>query len=87
MICENLRAQYANLNPRVCSSYFLFKFKVSFQSAIDPQVEEIINTCQSARRNAGETRVLYHYNGHGVPDPTASGDIWFFDEVIIYFEI
>ena len=25
-------------------------------------------------------RVLFHYNGHGVPRPTASGEIWVFDK-------
>ena len=24
-------------------------------------------------------RVLYHYNGHGVPKPTANGEIWVFN--------
>jgi hypothetical protein len=24
-------------------------------------------------------RVLFHYNGHGVPKPTANGEIWVFN--------
>ena len=31
------------------------------------------------RRNAREERVLFHYNGHGVPKPTANGEIWVFN--------
>ena len=26
-------------------------------------------------------RVLFHYNGHGVPKPTANGEIWVFNKV------
>ena len=31
------------------------------------------------RRNARDERVLFHYNGHGVPKPTANGEIWVFN--------
>ncbi|KAI8373402.1 hypothetical protein EDC96DRAFT_499196 [Choanephora cucurbitarum] len=31
------------------------------------------------RRNAKEERILFHYNGHGVPKPTTSGEIWVFN--------
>lgn len=33
----------------------------------------------SLRRNAKEERVLFHYNGHGVPRPTTNGEIWVFN--------
>lgn len=33
----------------------------------------------SLRRNAKEERVLFHYNGHGVPRPTQNGEIWVFN--------
>ena len=26
-------------------------------------------------------RVLFHYNGHGVPKPTLNGEIWVFNKV------
>ncbi|CAL5335957.1 unnamed protein product [Camellia sinensis] len=32
--------------------------------------------------NANSDRVLFHYNGHGVPKPTANGEIWVFNKVI-----
>lgn len=31
------------------------------------------------RRSARDERVLFHYNGHGVPKPTANGEIWVFN--------
>lgn len=35
--------------------------------------------CTSLRRNSKEERVLFHYNGHGVPRPTVNGEIWVFN--------
>ncbi|GBP30764.1 Regulatory-associated protein of mTOR [Eumeta japonica] len=35
--------------------------------------------CCSLRRNAKDERVLFHYNGHGVPKPTSQGEIWVFN--------
>jgi len=31
------------------------------------------------RHKAGKERVLFHYNGHGVPRPTAEGEVWVFN--------
>ena len=36
---------------------------------------------KSAVRNNENGRVLIHYNGHGVPRPTANGEIWVFNSV------
>lgn len=36
------------------------------------------------RRAAREERVLFHYNGHGVPKPTANGEIWVFNRSAWY---
>ena len=40
------------------------------------------------RRSAREERVLFHYNGHGVPRPTANGEIWVFNRFrfIIFYD-
>lgn len=35
--------------------------------------------CNSLRRTSKEDRILFHYNGHGVPKPTKSGEIWVFN--------
>jgi len=42
-------------------------------------MDEVKKLCTSLRRNAKEERVLLHYNGHGVPRPTANGEIWVFN--------
>ena len=28
-----------------------------------------------------QERVLFHYNGHGVPKPTTNGEIWVYNTV------
>ena len=40
------------------------------------QIQKVTTTL---RRNAKDERVLFHYNGHGVPKPTANGEIWVFN--------
>ncbi|ELR12837.1 regulatory-associated protein of mTOR, putative [Acanthamoeba castellanii str. Neff] len=48
--------------------------------SLDPTVEEVKKLCVSLRRNAKDERVLFHYNGHGVPKPTSNGEIWVFNK-------
>ncbi|KAI6778211.1 WD repeat-containing protein-like protein [Emericellopsis cladophorae] len=68
-IGKALQAQYENLAIRA-----------RYKQYLDPSVEETKRFCISLRRNAKEERVLLHYNGHGVPKPTASGEIWVFNK-------
>ncbi|KAF7731549.1 hypothetical protein EC973_009313 [Apophysomyces ossiformis] len=67
-IGKHLHTQYETINGRT-------RFKLS----LDPSVEETKKVCCQMRRNAKEERILFHYNGHGVPKPTASGEIWVFN--------
>ncbi|ORX88057.1 hypothetical protein K493DRAFT_237024 [Basidiobolus meristosporus CBS 931.73] len=68
-IGKNLQTQYETLQPRA-------RYKLS----LDPCIEEIKKLCCSLRKSAKEERVLFHYNGHGVPKPTTSGEIWVFNK-------
>ncbi|MCJ1349391.1 hypothetical protein MMC31_007631 [Peltigera leucophlebia] len=68
-IGKKLQEQYESLSIRVRYKVFL-----------DPSVEETRKFCQSLRRNAKDERILFHYNGHGVPLPTQSGEIWVFNK-------
>lgn len=49
---------------------------------IDPTVEVVKKLCINLRKNAKDERVLFHYNGHGVPKPTDAGEIWVFNKNI-----
>ncbi|XP_065066347.1 regulatory-associated protein of mTOR-like [Rhopilema esculentum] len=68
-IGNSLQQQYERWQPRA-------RYKLS----LDPTVEDVKKLCTSLRRNAKEERVLFHYNGHGVPRPTQNGEIWVFNK-------
>lgn len=67
-IGKSLHGQYESLSVRTRYKQFL-----------DPSIEETKRCCVQLRRNAKEERVLFHYNGHGVPQPTPSGEVWYFN--------
>uniref|UniRef100_A0A0A9WPK3 Regulatory-associated protein of mTOR n=2 Tax=Lygus hesperus TaxID=30085 RepID=A0A0A9WPK3_LYGHE len=69
-IGANLQKQYERWQPRA-----------RYKQTLDPTVEEVKKLCTSLRRNAKEERVLFHYNGHGVPKPTTNGEIWVFNRM------
>lgn len=37
------------------------------------------------RIRLGEERVLFHYNGHGVPKPTPNGEIWVYNKTFTQY--
>ncbi len=67
-IGSNLQKQYERWQPRA-----------RYRQSLDPTVEEVRRLATGLRRNARDERVLFHYNGHGVPKPTANGEIWVFN--------
>jgi WD40 repeat protein len=71
-IGEKLENQYAKWQGQS-------RAKLKYKRASDPTVEDVRNLCFSMRRVARNERLLLHYNGHGVPRPTANGEIWVFD--------
>jgi hypothetical protein len=64
-----LQLQYERWQPRA-----------RYRQALDPTAEEVRKLCLSLRRAAGEERVLFHYNGHGVPRPTTNGEVWVYNK-------
>lgn len=69
IVGNKLQEQYERWQPRA-----------RYKQSLDPTVEEVKKLCSSLRRNAKEERVLFHYNGHGVPRATANGEIWVFNK-------
>lgn len=67
-IAAKLVKQYERWQPRA-----------RYKHCIDPTVEDIKKLCTTLRRTSKEERVLFHYNGHGVPKPTVNGEIWVFN--------
>lgn len=68
-IGRNLQQQYELWQPRA-----------RYRLSLDPSIEETKKLCCSLRRNAKDERILFHYNGHGVPKPTAGGELWVFNK-------
>lgn len=52
---------------------------------MDPTIDVVRKLCSSLRRNAKDERVLFHFNGHGVPKPTDAGEIWVFNRTITQY--
>ncbi|XP_076029609.1 regulatory associated protein of MTOR complex 1 isoform X2 [Oratosquilla oratoria] len=61
-------------------AYERWQPRARYKQSLDPTVEDVKKLCTSLRRNAKEERVLFHYNGHGVPKPTVNGEIWVFNK-------
>ncbi|KAG5248313.1 regulatory-associated protein of TOR [Salix suchowensis] len=68
-IGKSLRNQYERWQP-----------KAHPKVQLDPTVDEVKKLCNTCRKHAKSERVLFHYNGHGVPKPTANGEIWLFNK-------
>lgn len=69
LIGNNLQKQYERWQPRA-----------RYKQLLDPTTEEVRKLCVALRKNAKYERVLFHYNGHGVPKPTQNGEIWVFNK-------
>ncbi|KAJ2156017.1 Target of rapamycin complex 1 subunit kog1, partial [Coemansia sp. RSA 552] len=69
MIGENLLRQFEHIQRHA-------KYKL----LLDCAMEDLRKYCMQYRRMAKDERLMFHYNGHGVPRPTPSGDIWVFNK-------
>ncbi|EAQ89638.1 conserved hypothetical protein [Chaetomium globosum CBS 148.51] len=69
-----------NIGKSLQAQYETLALRTRYKQYLDPSIEETKKFCISLRRNAKDERVLFHYNGHGVPKPTASGEIWVFNK-------
>ena len=68
------------IGKRLQEQYETLSLRTRYKQYLDPSVDETKRFCISLRRNAKDERVLFHYNGHGVPLPTASGELWVFNK-------
>ena len=70
VVCKALQSQYELCQPRA-----------RYRVCADPTAEDIKKACTGLRRThlGREERLLFHYNGYGVPRPSANGEIWAFN--------
>ncbi|KAJ1673227.1 Target of rapamycin complex 1 subunit kog1, partial [Spiromyces aspiralis] len=69
LIGKSLQQQFSSLQSQRLAVHML----------MDPAIEVIQRKCARIQRG-NHGRVVFYYNGHGVPRPTSNGDIWAFDE-------
>jgi regulator-associated protein of mTOR len=67
---QNLEKQYSSL----------VSSKLKYRQYLDCKIEDAKRLCTNLRKTAKHERGLFHYNGHGVPKPTSTGEIWVFDK-------
>ncbi|KAJ1931458.1 Target of rapamycin complex 1 subunit kog1 [Linderina macrospora] len=67
-ITENLQRQFETIQRHA-----------RYKTLADCAIEDLKKYSVQFRRGSKDGRVLFYYNGHGVPRPTASGDIWVFN--------
>jgi regulator-associated protein of mTOR len=53
--------------------------KIQYKPILDPSFEDLRRFCITLRKQAKEDTILFYYNGHGVPKPTSSGELWCFN--------
>ncbi|KAJ3427542.1 regulatory-associated protein of mtor [Anaeramoeba flamelloides] len=68
-IGTSLQRQYETLEPRSRYKYHM-----------DTPLSKMKEICKFPRRYAKRERILFHYNGHGVPKPTKNQEIWVFNQ-------
>ena len=69
LIGKQLQLQYEQIQPRA-----------RYKQALDPTADDLKKSLLAMRRSAKDERILFHYNGHGVPRPTASNELWVFNK-------
>lgn len=70
----------AEIGRKLQTQYEFISIRTRYKLIPDPTVEEMKKYCCTLRKTAKDERILFHYNGHGVPKPTASGEIWVFNK-------
>ncbi|KAL5709830.1 Regulatory-associated protein of TOR 1 [Ranunculus cassubicifolius] len=69
-----------SIGKSLLSQYERWQPRAKYRLQLDPTVDEVKKLCLACRKHAKSERVLFHYNGHGVPKPTANGEVWVFNK-------
>eukprot|EP01105_Mastigella_eilhardi_P022041 TRINITY_DN5399_c0_g1_i1.p1 TRINITY_DN5399_c0_g1~~TRINITY_DN5399_c0_g1_i1.p1 ORF type:complete len:1313 (-),score=293.10 TRINITY_DN5399_c0_g1_i1:67-4005(-) len=69
VITENIKKQYATLSQIV-------DVQRDLTVCFDTTVEDIMKVSEVYRRNTKNHRILCHFNGHGVPQPSKHAELW-----------
>jgi regulatory associated protein of mTOR len=70
MVGQALQQQY--------EKYDKIQSKTKYKLCLDPTSEDLRKILINLRKVSKSERLLFHYNGHGVPKPTKNGELWVF---------
>ncbi|CEO97157.1 hypothetical protein PBRA_005761 [Plasmodiophora brassicae] len=70
----------STIGNRLQNQYERWQPRARYVQSLDQTVEDVRKLCISLRRSSKHERILFHYNGHGVPRPTTNGEIWVFNK-------
>lgn len=79
-LSEEPQKAIEHISVQLEKQYEQWHSRARYKKCLDPTVDEVKRLCTSLRRYSKDDRVLFHYNGHGVPRPTQNGEIWVFNE-------
>jgi regulator-associated protein of mTOR len=65
--------------------YEKWQAKAKYKQCLDPTSDELRKVCINLRKNSRSDRLLFHYNGHGVPKPTKNGELWVFGKYYTHY--
>jgi len=65
--------------------YEKWQSKAKYKLCLDPTSDELRRVSHGLRKTARSDRLLVHYNGHGVPKPTANGELWCFGRNLTHY--
>ncbi|KAJ5079023.1 regulatory-associated protein of mtor [Anaeramoeba ignava] len=60
--------------------YKRWQSKIRYEQLLDPSVDNLKKACIQHQRLSQNERILFHFNGHGVPKPTKNRELWFFNQ-------
>ncbi|KRX38174.1 Methylmalonic aciduria type A -like protein, mitochondrial [Trichinella murrelli] len=83
--CMPMQKALESIGTALQRQYQWWQPRARYKQALDPTVDDVRRLCISMRKNAKEERVLFHYNGHGVPRPTKNCEIWVFNKMFTQY--
>lgn len=77
--CVSAEEAARAIGDRLQYQYHSWQPRSRYRRLLDPTAAQLQKSVTDLRRIAQVNRVLFHYNGHGVPRPSRNGEIWCFN--------
>ncbi|KAJ1832635.1 Target of rapamycin complex 1 subunit kog1 [Coemansia sp. RSA 2711] len=75
---HNLHQRSTTVANSLMGQFQQLSGKLEIKPLVDCDIARLQRNCQQFRARAPDERVIFYYNGHGVPEPTADGSLWVF---------